>query len=102
MRYDAKNWAEFLELNGFSRVPDNTAKVGYYNHPYVGMAPDEGEYGQLYWFESRRWDSKDHRGSMGIYLLCPTFENFQPVIKRIDAKRSDIIWYELFRDARRS
>lgn len=47
-RFDAKYWREFLALNGYTKVVE--APIS--GHHYVGIQPDEGEFGQVVWVDS--------------------------------------------------
>lgn len=51
--YHAKDWEEFLAKNGFTKRVDTPEDEP--RGRFVGMCPDQGEYGQLYWFEEMRY-----------------------------------------------
>lgn len=47
-RLDAKNWQRFLAEAGYPKVVERLSR----NHCYVGIKPDEGEFGLVVWAES--------------------------------------------------
>ncbi|MBR3248482.1 hypothetical protein IKF89_00405 [Candidatus Saccharibacteria bacterium] len=46
-RLDAKRWLQFLAEAGYAKVVNHPTN----NHHYVGINPDEGEWGIVVWFE---------------------------------------------------
>lgn len=72
--FHAKHWQEFLRLNGYDKVVEKPVRGGH----YVGIVPDEGEFGQVVWFEcinpvSLREDSR---------YIVSTYKDFQYTIER--------------------
>lgn len=45
--FHAKYWQEFLRLNGYAKEVEHPERGKH----YVGIIPDEGEFGQVVWFE---------------------------------------------------
>lgn len=48
-RLDAKCWAQFLIEAGYTEIVDHLEE----GHHYVGIKPDEGEWGLVVWFEGK-------------------------------------------------
>lgn len=63
--FHAKYWQEFLRLNGYTKEVEHPERGKH----YVGIIPDEGEFGQVVWFE----------GMYGKLYACQvsTYTNFQ-------------------------
>lgn len=95
----AKRWCAFLESYGFQEadIQQNDPRLHSLNSHYIGVSPDEGEFGQLYWLEGYgRQDDfvanglKNHWG-----YVCSTYRNFREVREWVDIDRKDIIWYKI-------
>lgn len=102
-RYDAKDWGEFLELNGFRSLKESRPWVGYvvsFRDAYIGINPKVGEYGQLYWLLSMDRAGKyvcasdDEYSSDEIGYVCTTYQDFKPLTCWIARDDPNITWYE--------
>lgn len=95
----AKEWCEFLDSYGFQRADIQRDDLGLHNRDshYIGVSPDEGEFGQLYWFESYGLNEYSDPSRLKNYLgyVCSTYRNFQEVNEWVDPDRDDIIWYKI-------
>lgn len=104
-RYDAKDWGEFLELNGFRAlngerpwVAEMTSLNGLY--AYVGIDAKAGEFGQLYWMLSMNraggyvCASKGKHAPDEIGYVCTTYQDFKPLTCWIAQNDPDVTWYE--------
>lgn len=84
-RQHAKKWVQTLAANGFSTTVRQPFDGGY----YIGVAPEIGEYGQLYWFEHA------HRPEQGSwYYTCSTYENYQYKQCQIDVNQQ-VTWVKI-------
>ena len=64
--FHAKYWQEFLRLNGYTESVEQPER----GHHYVGICPEEGEFGQLFWLE-------DVNAEKGVPLYTvSTYVNF--------------------------
>lgn len=95
----AKEWCELLDSYGYRRADIQRDGPGLHNRDghYIGVSPDEGEFGQLYWFESYGLKEYSDPGRLKDYLgyVCSTYRNFQEVNEWVDPDRDDIIWYKI-------
>lgn len=66
-RYDGKRWREYLARCGYTKTVPRVGQ-GYF---YIGIDPNYGEYGQLYWLVAV--PNKDG----GRQVLAATYENFK-------------------------
>lgn len=82
----AKNWVKLLAINGF----DQKAKRPIDGSYYIGVTPNIGEFGQLYWFEHTETSNKK-----GLRYRCSTYENFEYQQVLIRADRKDITWVKI-------
>ena len=90
-RYDAKDWQEFLAECGYRRVV--SGKQLDRVHEYVGILPDEGQYGLVVWFERRSYRRHDD-GDKEPIIFASTYRDgrFQVVVYPEDAP---ITWVEI-------
>lgn len=85
--FHAKYWQKFLGLNGFTKF---VARPEPGKH-YVGIIPDEGEFGQVVWFEGMTDATKP---GMGPGYAISTYWNFEYVTDtRYDVTKA--IWVEI-------
>lgn len=70
--YHAKNWQAFLAENGYTTVIDSPANAIFQN--CVGIDPDHGEFGQLYWYERPRFARTDGSSVQCTGFYCSTYE----------------------------
>lgn len=84
--FHAKYWQEFLRLNGYDQIVERPLRR---RRRYVGIIPDEGEFGQVVWFE----DILDCRGTP-VYMAS-TYENFRyKFYHNYDVTKA--IWVEIY------
>lgn len=55
-RLDAKNWVQFLAEAGYTKVVERPKDCRH----YVGIKPDEGEWGIVVWFEREAFFKEDY------------------------------------------
>ena len=80
-RLDAKRWVQFLDEAGYEKVVDRPEN----GHRYVGVKPEEGEWGIVVWFEKAIFD--EDAAIVSTYNK-KTYENrFVPF--------SDYIWVQI-------
>lgn len=93
VRYDGKDWGEFLSLNGFRklRVEETLDPQKF----YIGVEPEVGEFGQLYCFAYYYYKWKRGGNSNGCYYACSTYVNFKPALRLISIQDRKVTWYEL-------
>ena len=86
-KFDAKHWDEILEFNKWCKVknPGTQSALGV-NEPkhFIGVIADEGEFGQLVWYEGP--------GSDLAHVKVSTYKNFQKAVYEIMLSEN-IIWY---------
>ena len=92
--FDAKHWGEILEHNGwvpYGPVTPNMASRG----DYIGVLPDEGEFGLVVWLEEVLIvSSNGQKKSPDICWRVSTYENFQKTYLRIPhTDDPSIRWY---------
>lgn len=102
-RYDAKDWGEFLELNGFRDLKGGQPWVGYkipFRDAYVGINREMGEFGQVFWLMSMgragfygQWASKGEHADNEIGYVCATYCDFKPTVCWIAQNDPDVAWY---------
>lgn len=90
-RYDGKDWIEFLAVNGFTETADFPQSDGY----YVGVRPDYGEFGQLYWYERTVFADGDAMCWLTYSLICSTYENFHYQTVRLKPDDPGIVWVRI-------
>lgn len=111
-RFDAKDWVEFLAEAGYTEHAEQPIP----GHHYVGIIPDEGEFGQVVWYGFSgftEYDKKDRALCSDIICLaqklilpseqagteadyfCTTYENFEFKFCKIDHTRRDVTWVEI-------
>lgn len=92
---DAKNWHEVMKLNHKTAIkgdfreylresPLNLVEC------YIGVSPDEGEYGQLYWYEG----IEDKTGHVYASTYFRFNYNFVDIIP-IELEADYITWYKV-------
>jgi len=88
--YHAKSWPKLLDANGFREVKTSTV-IANRGH-YVGIASDDGEFGQLHWLEEVLTDYLE--GHKTVTFVCSTYRNFdfQLEYRQPDA---EMIWYQI-------
>lgn len=84
----AKHWVEFLAANGFTKAVTQPRNGGR----YVGVRPDYGEFGQLYWFEYEEFGEQRFEGSE---LVCTTYEDFSFTIAKLPADLPGMTWVKI-------
>ncbi len=97
--YHAKNWQEFLALNGYTRVLTALTENLYgWN---VGILPEVGEFGDLLWYEyaMTKWDAKGENGRLAgkvTGFVCTTYRQgkFCEVNLSLEEARQ-IIWVKI-------
>lgn len=102
-RYDAKDWGEFLELNGFRSLKGERPWIDHampFLDAYIGINPKAGEFGQLYWLGGiDRAGNYAHYGSAGEHqpnelgYVCATYAGFKPLACWIAQDDPDVVWY---------
>lgn len=80
----AKDWGPMLELNGYH--PTSLPLTGRH---YIGVSPNEGEYGQVYWLE----DVGHYRQK--TVIEASTYLNNKHHIESFIAEECGVIWYEI-------
>lgn len=94
-RFDAKNWEEFLKLNHGRRITaDSDMSFIADSYGYVGILPQQGEYGQVVWLESIY--VKFREKVKHLDYLVSTYENQR--YRRYyltDQEAAEIIWMEI-------
>lgn len=81
-RFDARDWVEFLAAAGYTRIVNRPVS----GHHYVGVMPDEGEFGQVIWFEK-----DDH----GTGCTCSTYKNFEFTLTYLTYLRNNVTWVQI-------
>lgn len=90
--FDAKHWDEVLSFNGWDRIPDGfwplwprEGTVETYH--YIGILPDEGEFGQLLWLDGI---------DPGPYTwVVSTYKDFRKEEYPIPiSDKSGVVWYK--------
>ena len=93
-KFDARHWDEILEFNGWQRITDEHRPVqqdAIDGIHYVGIMPNEGEFGQLLWFVGVEMEYKFNTPCRWHVW---TYEDFRKKDFFIPAsKESGIIWY---------
>lgn len=92
-KFDAKHWDEILEYNGWKKETPIMSDSINQTH-FVGIIPDDGEFGQLVWF---RECDVDHDRKLGVFYVkgweTITYERFHKSSRYISADDKNIIWY---------
>lgn len=96
--FDAKHWGEILEFNGWQKMKKGRGPImsDAINGAYlVGVMPDEGEFGQVIWFEG-----VDIRYVPGVGVECvenwnaSSYKDFRKMTYVIPAtEKSNVVWY---------
>ncbi len=93
--FDAKHWDEVLEYNGWklSRHGPEFADVSSGVH-YIGILPNEGEFGQLVWFigNNLAYSRKDGAKYIKNWLVA-TYKNSEEHYGIPTSGEVKIIWY---------
>ncbi len=92
-KFDAKHWDEVLEFNKWERVPDEPypTKLDAESSYFIGIIPNEGEFGQLVWLVDVRM--KFQNGTTFSWYVR-TYKDFKEQEYYIPAeKESGVIWY---------
>ena len=99
-KFDAKHWDEVLKFNCWQRSagwPIPTEIDVEMGRHYIGIIPDEGEFGQLVWFVDLKMgfvDNPPFEFNMPYSWHVWTYKDFQKKDYSIPASRvSKIIWY---------
>lgn len=79
-RMDAKDWQTFLREAGYTEIVESL-DVG---HSYVGIKPDEGEWGLVVWFEGKTKDGK---------IMVSTYRDKKPSHEKV--KKSEYLWVKI-------
>ena len=91
-KFDAKHWDEVLAFNSWSRMPTGfwplwPRRGAIDEYHYIGLRPNEGEFGQLLWLTGIDERSRSWTGS--------TYKDFRKVDCSIPiSEKSDVIWYQ--------
>lgn len=80
----AKDWGSMLELNGYH--PTSLPLTGRH---YIGVSPNEGEYGQVYWLEE-----VGHYRQKTV-IEASTYLNNKHHIESFIAEECGVTWYEI-------
>ena len=96
--FDAKHWDEILEYNGWRRCMSEEEWPTQYHKEngihFIGVIPNEGEFGQIVWFEGIdfKWMAVD--GTLPAAWRVSTYRDFERKDYYIPAsKDSGVIWF---------
>lgn len=101
--YHAKFWRDFLSLNGYNQAIE-TPLYNLRGHN-IGIIPDEGEFGQLLWYEHELTSSCGEKRIDDTYTItyaringfvCTTYQDHRFCVRRISLEKAkQMIWVKI-------
>ena len=83
-RFDARHWIGLLRFNGYWE--DSGLNYPLNGHHYVGLIPDVGEWGMLFWYEYGKRNE----------IFVSTYENFNYVLRPLTQEEMrEVKWVEI-------
>jgi len=92
--YHARDWQIFLAENGYSNAYEKPFEHidGY----YVGIIPEEGEFGQLLWYEYARLEVPDYACARVMKIVCSTYTRRMYEVRNLSVDEArEIAWVRI-------
>jgi len=92
--YHAKNWRSFLAMNGYCDSYEKPFEDidGY----YVGIIPEEGEFGQLLWYEYAQLEVPEYACARVMRIVCSTYAQRKYEVRNLSIDEArEIMWVKI-------